>query len=212
MTQIDHVFLFPHDLAGVKTLLEAKGLAPSFRRAHPGQGTANVCYCFENTYLELLWVDDATAQQHPGVARTGLIQRGTGGASACPIGIAWRDAQDAALDAETWDYHAPFLPAGMSIAVATESDDPTHPFVFRSPGTSAPSEWTDGRAGRLQRAAGLGAVERIVLGCPSGFRPGLALTLLAQDTILCTKDAPRWSLTFEITRTSGAKPLRLTVS
>ncbi len=88
MTHIDHVFVFPRDPAGLLVRLEGFGLEVSFRREHPGQGTANFCYCFDNTYLELLWVNDATAGQDPGVARTALIQRGSGNASACPIGIA----------------------------------------------------------------------------------------------------------------------------
>jgi len=210
MTQIDHIFVFPRDRARLQKRLEMAGLEPSFRREHPGQGTANVCYCFENTYLELLWVEDASAAQHPGVARTGLIQRGSGDPSSCPIGIAWRDGTDAGLEIETWDYEAPFLPAGMSIAVANESDDPAVPFIFRSPGTNAPSEWTDGRAGGLQRAAGLGPVERVILGCPPEYRPGPALSELAGCTILSVKDAPGWSLILEVSQRSSAEPLRLT--
>ena len=119
MTQIDHVFVFPRDPAALQRRLDMEGLVPSFRRDHPGQGTANVCYCFENTYLELLRVEDATAERHPHVARTALIRRGSGDASVCPIGIAWRNEADGTMDVDTWHYEPPFLPAGASIAVAT---------------------------------------------------------------------------------------------
>ena len=209
MTQIDHVFVFPRDPAALQRRLDMEGLVPSFRRDHPGQGTANVCYCFENTYLELLRVEDATAEQHPHVARTALIRRGSGDASVCPIGIAWRNEADGTMDVDTWHYEPPFLPAGASIAVATESDDPTAPFVFRSPGDRPPSEWTDGRAGALQRNAGLGRVERIILRHPPGYRPGPAIAELVRHTMLSVETAPRWSLSLEITRLSGGQPMHL---
>jgi hypothetical protein len=210
MTQIDHVFVFPENLAEIRQRLDIVGLTPSFRRRHPGQGTANLCYCFENLYLELLWVEDVSAAENPQVARTALIQRGSAGTSACPIGIAWRDDGQATPDFETWDYEAPFLPAGKSIAVATESDDPEVPFIFRSPGSQAPMEWTDGRAGNLQRAAGLGPVERIMLGCPPHYEPGQTMMKLTERSILSIESAARWMITLEVSRQSTAGPLHVT--
>ena len=43
------------------TRLTDAGLRESFRRDHPGQGTTNVCCCFDNAYLELLWLHDPAA-------------------------------------------------------------------------------------------------------------------------------------------------------
>jgi hypothetical protein len=61
------------------------GLIESYRRAHPGQGTANVCYLFGEAYLELLWETDRAEITSPAIARTGLAERArwrdTGG---CP--------------------------------------------------------------------------------------------------------------------------------
>lgn len=209
MTQIDHVFVFPRDIDGLRQRLEDAGLVPSFSRAHPGQGTANLCYCFENTYLELLWVEDPTAGQDPQVARTALMKRGSGDGSVCPVGVAWRDDGAGPLDIETWDYAPPFLPPGVSIPVATESDDPAAPFLFRSPGTHPPAEWTDGRAGALQRGAGLGAVACITLQYPPDYRPGLSITVLARHSMLCLERASRWCLSIAVSRHSGPEHLLL---
>ncbi|GGL58326.1 VOC family protein [Wenxinia marina] len=98
MTEIDHIFVFPSDIERLRHRLDTAGLVRSFEREHPGQGTANVCYCFDNMYLELLWVADAAARLNPAVARTALIERGTGETSACPVGIAWRDGPGRPLD------------------------------------------------------------------------------------------------------------------
>lgn len=209
MTAIDHIFVFPSDLERLQHRLEGAGLESSFEREHPGQGTANVCYCFDNLYLELLWVSDAAARLNPHVARTALIERGTGAMSACPVGIAWRDGPGRPLDLETWEYAAPFLPAGSSIAVAIESEGPQAPFLFRSPGTSPPSEWRDGRQGDLQRAAGITTVEEVVLEYPMDRRPGPALTELTKHTILTLKPARRWSFSLRLGRRDHADPLFL---
>ncbi len=51
-----HVFVFVKPGAPEATGLYAAGMVESYRRRHPGQGTANVCFCFDNAFLELLWV------------------------------------------------------------------------------------------------------------------------------------------------------------
>lgn len=52
---LDHLFVFVEPGAPERAALERAGLRESFRRRHPGQRTANVCFCFDNAYLELLW-------------------------------------------------------------------------------------------------------------------------------------------------------------
>ncbi|MEO1271293.1 MAG: hypothetical protein AAFX99_24640, partial [Myxococcota bacterium] len=67
------------------------GLVETYRRAHPGQGTANVCYALDNAFLELLWVVDLDEALSPAIRRTGLALRSEWkrhGIS--PFGIAWR--------------------------------------------------------------------------------------------------------------------------
>ncbi|MEQ5872088.1 VOC family protein [Sagittula sp. NFXS13] len=209
MTHIDHIFIFPRNLGELQRRLQNAGLEPSFQREHPGQGTANVCYCFDNLYLELLWVTDAAARLNPQVARTALIERGTGTTSACPVGIAWRDGPGRPLELETWNYTAPFLPAGFSIAVAFESTDPQAPFIFRSPGTSPPTDWRDGRQGNMQRAAGITTVEEVVLEYPVDRRPGSALTEMTKHTILTLEPGRRWSFSLWLERRDHAGPLLL---
>lgn len=173
-----HLFVMVSPEAPERAALEEAGLRESFRREHPGQGTRNVCYCFENAYLELLWVTDPAALQSPVIAPTGLFQRAawrTSGAS--PFGVGLRRGQGG-LPVPAWPFMPPYLPPGMAIPVARASDDLRQPFVFLSPGASRPDQWTDGRAGDCQRAAGLTEIAAVALTVPAVPDPGL-VTLLA---------------------------------
>lgn len=166
--ELDHLFVFvgPQDAApgGVAfEALKAVGLEPSFTRRHVGQGTANVCYAFDNAYLELLHVVDGEELNASPLGRAAFAARaGWRETGASPFGIA---ARSGALPGDSWTYRNPDFPPGISIAVSAESDDAAMPFVFSSPGKAPPSEWSDGRAGARQMAAGftLLSIERLTL-------------------------------------------------
>lgn len=154
---LDHVFVFvarDDALPGgkVRQVLDGIGLVPSYERRHTGQGTANVCYCFDNVYLELLFVVDEAELAAPALARNGFTRRSrprvTG---ANPFGIALRGEP---FPFESWPYRIDAFPPGLSIPVAVASDDDRVPFVFGSPGTERPDRWTDGRAGARQTVGG----------------------------------------------------------
>jgi len=52
--EIDHPFLFFLPGGAEISRLAQLGFVETCRRTHPGQGTANVCCCFNTLYLELL--------------------------------------------------------------------------------------------------------------------------------------------------------------
>lgn len=52
--EICHLFVFVDNLERAAEKMARYGFQESYRRNHPGQGTENVCYCFDNLYLELL--------------------------------------------------------------------------------------------------------------------------------------------------------------
>lgn len=201
-----HVFVFVTPGAPEAGALEAAGLRESFRRAHPGQGTANACWCFDNAYLELLWVDDPAAVSGPATARTRLAERAhwreTG---ASPFGIAVRGAAPFAA----WDYRPPYLPAGMSIPVALSSEDPRQPFLFRSPGDARPDAWTDGRAGDRQASAGLAEIVGVHLDLTAPPSDDLCVLEAAGLLTLSRAEEPRMVLT--LSRPDGGAPRRLSL-
>lgn len=150
--EIDHIFLFVRDEKQAREMMDAAGLRVNYSRAHPGQGTTNVCACFEDIFLELLWLDGSPISAESESITLGARGRGEG----APIGIAWRgDLDDAA--GPTVSYAAPFLPPGLSIPVAEQSLDPNLPFLFRTPGGVRPADRGDELVGdrQLPRFSGI---------------------------------------------------------
>jgi predicted metal-dependent HD superfamily phosphohydrolase len=167
---IDHLFLFIEPDGPEIEALKRLGLTETYRREHPGQGTANACFAFDNLFLELLWLTSEPEARSPAIARTRLLERSLWHAKGtCPFGVAVR-SELAGLGVATWDYRPPYLsqvlPAGAGIAVATASDDPAVPMVFVSPGKESPAQWPQERKGGLQSAAGFGPVLSLELGLP----------------------------------------------
>lgn len=213
--EIDHLFLFIDPGGPQIAALERTGLVETYRRQHPGQGTANVCYCFDNLYLELLWVTDQQAVRSPPIRRTGLYERSRWAVDdTCPFGIAWRETPGGTrFGLPTWDFIPPYLPAGMTIPVSTDSDDPHQPFMFRSPGTSAPADWPADRRGDLQSRAGLGAVECITLAMPTSVPIAPGLRHLQERTILAIRqnDQPTAAASLAVRRSDGAGQVNITL-
>lgn len=95
--KLDHIFVCTPSLATDAQRLVEFGLQPGRSRIHASQGTENVCFFFDNAYLELLGLQDEAEVRSPLVAPLGLWERlhwqQTG---ACPFGISLR------LKAGTW--------------------------------------------------------------------------------------------------------------
>lgn len=164
---VDHLFLFIEADGSEIEALKRLGLTETYRRAHPGQGTANACFAFDNLYLELLWLTSEAEARGAPIARTRLWERSRWceqGAS--PFGVAVR-GDLAGAGVPTWGYRPPYLPGGMAIPVACASDDPALPMVFVSPGLQKPVDWAEAQRGQLQRAAGFGKVLSVELGLPA---------------------------------------------
>jgi hypothetical protein len=102
---------------------------------HPGQGTANRRFFFENFMLELIWVADAAEAQSERTRRTRLwerCERRELGAS--PFGIIFAPSGDQAPAAPfpTWAYAPIYLPPGVSMLVA-EGTNLSEPGLFYLP-------------------------------------------------------------------------------
>ncbi|QKD80938.1 hypothetical protein HPC62_01035 [Thermoleptolyngbya sichuanensis A183] len=110
--ELDHIFVCMPSLAADAQRLVEFGLQPGRSRIHAGQGTEDVCFFFDNAYLELLGLHDQAEVRSPLVAPLRLWERlhwqQTG---ACPFGISLR-LKAGTLDtrsSETWSYAAPLF-------------------------------------------------------------------------------------------------------
>ncbi len=217
---LDHVFVFvepDHGRPGGRVYddLVAGGLVETYRRRHEGQGTANVTFCFDNAFLELLWVVDVQEARAPDLDRAGINRRADwrfhGGS---PYGIAVRS--DDELPFETWPYRFEGLPDDLHLPVAVASDDLAQPFVFRSLRNKRPDQWDGAAAGARQSAAGLAEIVAIDLTLPAGVAPGEALLALREAGIVTlhegTPDPLAHRMVLTISRRDGAPPRRLDVA
>lgn len=152
--ELDHVFIWTEpDGGALRPYLESLGLVETYRRRHVGQGTANICYCFENAFLELVWIEDEAEAASERIARCEFVERNKVGN---PFGFAWRGTLHGV---QMWDFMPPYLPDDLSIKVAVDSDDISQPFMFTFPGSKPPSQWSADRKGALQRGAGFSAIQ-----------------------------------------------------
>lgn len=152
---IDHVFVMTEPGASAGDDLVAVGLREGSPNVHPGQGTANRRFFFEDFMLELFWVHDLEEASSDLVRRTGLaarfVDRERG---ACPFGVCIRSSEAGARPPfSTWTYTPPYVPPGTGIAIALGSDDIAQPLVFAVTGSGRRDEPTDHRCGfrRLTR-------------------------------------------------------------
>ena len=140
--EIDYIFVCTPPLAADADRLADFGLQPGRSRVHAGQGTQNVCFFFDNAYLELLGRYDEAEARSPVVAPLGLWERihwqQTG---ACPFGICLRLVSGSleAVSAETWSYAAPFLPPDVTLPIFTPPNAVDLPLVFLSPAAVLPA-------------------------------------------------------------------------
>ena len=209
--EIDHVFVFVEPDGAELEYLNSLGLVETYSRVHPGQGTQNSCFCFDNMFLECLWVSDVGELRSELVARTGLYERSqwrTAGTS--PFGIAWRTTEnDEKFDPKTWAFQPPYLPVGMAIDVSVDGDDPRQPMMFKSPGATPPEQWAPERRRELQKSAGLGRILALRLELPRDIAPSPTLEALAHSTFLdvLSVSSKMPSLTCEIEKLNQDAPL-----
>jgi Glyoxalase-like domain len=162
--ELDHIFCFIAPDGPEIDLLKDLGLHETYRRNHVGQGTANVCFAFENAFLELLWITDPLDAASSAIEQTGLLTRGqwrTKGS--CPFGIAWRNG---GKSIPIWAFAPPYLPAGVTIGVATDGDDAYQPMMFTFPGSTPPTDWESKRHKGFQRRGGYTVIEAVELSLP----------------------------------------------
>jgi Glyoxalase-like domain len=118
---LDHAFIACAARAPEGNALVRLGFVEGSSNTHPGQGTANRRFFFENFMLELVWVADPAEAQSERTRRTRLWDRcERRDAGANPFGIIFRSAQvqPAPAPFPTWSYAPAYLPAGMSMQIA----------------------------------------------------------------------------------------------
>jgi hypothetical protein len=180
--ELDHLFICASVGAEPEaSALAAFGLAEGKPNTHPGQGTACRRFFFQNSYLELLWVDNPADAQSEITGPTHLWERWTGRAShTCPFGLGFRPA---ALDSSgtpfpAWDYRPPYLPNSWSIQIATNAAELTEPMLFYLPFSRQPDPVP------IEHPAGLRRMTRLDLVTPHSASQSIALKAMSMIDIV----------------------------
>ena len=132
---MDHAFIGCATGAPEADALLRLGFAEGSGNTHPGQGTANRRFFFDNFMLELVWVADAAEVQSDRTRRTRLWDRcQRADKDVSPFGIIFRSAvlPPASPPFATWSYAPMYLPPGLAIQIA-ESTSLYEPELFYLP-------------------------------------------------------------------------------
>lgn len=132
MHVLDHVLVFCGPNAPEQQRLVEAGLQVGARREHQGQGTANVCFGFADSYLELIWLADEAAARDPMVKPLGLQERARWReANASPFGVCVRaTGRGEAPPFPSWDYRPAYVPADQPIHMLCNSGVVGEPLLF----------------------------------------------------------------------------------
>ena len=119
--EVDHAFIGCTTGAPEGDALLRLGFLEGSANTHPGQGTANRRFYFENFMLELVWIADPAEVRSERTRRTRLGERIQGKDSQIsPFGIIFRATGTPPPPAPfaTWAYTPVYLPPGLAIQIA----------------------------------------------------------------------------------------------
>ena len=118
---MDHAFIGCTTGAPEGEALLRLGFVEGSPNTHPGQGTANRRFFFENFMLELVWVADPVEAMSESTRRTRLWERCQGQeGQVSPFGIVFRSTSTPPKPAPfaTWVYAPVYLPPGLAMQIA----------------------------------------------------------------------------------------------
>lgn len=133
--EIDHIFIFSKNFGKEADELVECGFTEGSSRTHPGQGTTNRKFYFENFFLEVLWVIDETDIRSELTSKTKLWERSQFDKNDfSPFGLCLVNSKLTNKLFERSEIYQPnYFPEGMSIDLITNEKNPNLPWTFRLP-------------------------------------------------------------------------------
>lgn len=133
--EIDHIFIFSNNGGKEADKLVEFGLTEGSSRIHPGQGTTNRKFYFENFFLEILWVIDENEIRSELTSKTKLWERSQfDNNDFSPFGLCLVNSKlTDKLFEQSESYQPKYFPERMSIDIITNEKNPNLPWTFRLP-------------------------------------------------------------------------------
>ncbi|MCG8635594.1 MAG: VOC family protein [Desulfobacterales bacterium] len=131
--ELDHVFIWV-DKGGLEAdVLVDAGFTEGEGNVHPGQGTANRRFFFDNLMLELIWVENRDDTLTPPIRPAYFWERWQArGETSSPFGLVFRSPFNSVPFAAT-DFSPPYLPEYMSFKIGANAGTLGEPLVFVMP-------------------------------------------------------------------------------
>src|SRR5215471_1689334 len=211
----DHVSIMVSPGAPERRALEQGGLqiSPDVNR-NEGQGTASIAVEFQNSYLELVWVD-ASVSVKPSLEvaaqkfRNRMAWRTSGW---CPFGIASRRTtdQDLTLPFPTWSWTADWMPKGAEMVMLTPREDTRSPALYIEPRALTDQDKQAALAARFHHPLGVHRITSVRLASPKTYQPIAPLSHLRRERILRLDQGEQWllDLSFDGGKKKKSKDLR----
>jgi hypothetical protein len=182
--ELDHLFICTSAGAPEGARLIEFGFSEGAPNEHPGQGTANRRFFFQNSFLELLWVADPAEAQAAGPARRLRLwerwSQRTPGAS--PFGVCTRPTDGAIeIPFPTWEYRPDYLPDPLAIHVGENSEQTAEPLLFHIAFGRRSDPGPQSRQQPREHATGCQAITRVQLSGPHARAPSETLRTLGDQ-------------------------------
>ncbi|MBT8340155.1 MAG: VOC family protein [Desulfatitalea sp.] len=136
--ELDHVFIFVSEGAPEADKLIKFGFSEGEPNVHPGQGTSNRRFFFDNMMLELLWVSNIDEAKSELTRQTMLWERWNERKNISPFGLIFRSSSKE-VPFKGWEYKPKYLPDGLSFLVGNNSGILTEPIILKMPNGDRPA-------------------------------------------------------------------------
>jgi Glyoxalase-like domain len=202
---LDHVWIMVTPNAPERAALERAGFEIAKEvNHHEGTGTSSITVEFDNSYLELMWPDDAVPVSH-GLERAAekyrqrMAWRTSGW---CPFGISLRrtTSTDQPLPFPTWSWTAEWM-KGSRMEMLTPRDDKQSPALFIEPRAFTDEKHQAARGAQYHHAIGAHRITGVKLISPKAYRPIEAATYLQSQHIVSVETGDQWVM--ELTLDDG---------
>ena len=183
--QHDHVFVLVEPQAQVADRLLDVGLREGPSIAHPGQGTANRRFFFDNGMLEFLYVHNVEEARKGPARDLHFPERSDKGnpANPSPFGVIFLPSESAEINSDRmpfsgWHYQPDYFPPPTGFHVGTNSQNLAEPLCIFFP-TSFPKDQS-----KPQPPSNPQTITDIVISTPAADTEGVLATAFQADRLL----------------------------
>lgn len=129
-----HMFILTDPGAPKANSLIEQGFIEGPSNTHPGQGTKNRRFFFENFMIEFLWIYDEEEAKNQTTKDTMIFERWSSRKEKCPYGFCIQPLkQNLVKPFHGWPYKPKYISPSQHILVANNWQNMNEPFLFMLP-------------------------------------------------------------------------------